>query len=81
MAELRKQEGLSVGDIQRRMAAEGMPVGATTVQRILKQAGFAKLKRRSRQERMAAAEPPPGRPSPDPPANRPRAPPKPEAGS
>ena len=57
MAELRKQEGLSVGDIQRRMAAEGMPVGATTVQRILKQAGFAKLKRRSRQERMAAVKP------------------------
>ncbi len=54
---LRKEHNLSVADITRQMAAEGMSVGATTVQRILRQAGFTKLPRRPRDERMAALKP------------------------
>ena len=54
---LRKECILSVTDITRRMAAEGLTVGATTVQRILRQAGFTKLPRRFRDERMAALKP------------------------
>ena len=57
VVELRKQSNLSVADISRRLADEGIAVGETTVQRILRQAGFSKLPRRPLETRLEAVRP------------------------
>jgi transposase len=50
IAELREQ-GLSAQDIAQRLALEGIAVHARSIERILKEAGFAKLPRRSPEQR------------------------------
>ena len=55
--ELRRQSNLSAADISRRLAEEGITAGQTTVQRILRQAGFPKLPRRPPKARLEAVRP------------------------
>ena len=55
--ELRRGQGLSVGEISRRLGEEGMPTGTTTVQRTLRSNGIGKLPRRSPGQREAALRP------------------------
>lgn len=50
ICELRKQE-LSATDIVRRLAEEGISLSASTVERIVKDAGFGRLRRRTAAER------------------------------
>ena len=57
VVELRRQSNLSAADISRRLADEGIAVGETTVQRILRQAGFSKLPRRPLKTRLEAVRP------------------------
>ena len=46
-----REQGLSAEDIARRLESEGISINARTVERILKEAGFAKLPRRSPAQR------------------------------
>ena len=55
--ELRRTAGLSVGEISRKLAEEGMAAGTTTVQRTLRRNGIGKLPRRSPGAREAALRP------------------------
>ncbi len=55
--ELRRTAPLSVKDIRRTLAEEGLPTGTTTVQRTLHKHGIAKLRRRSPSERDNALKP------------------------
>ena len=55
--ELRRQSNLSAADISRRLAEEGIKAGETTVQRVLRKAGFPKLPRRPPKDRIEAARP------------------------
>ena len=47
IVELRRAERLSNVEIAERMQSEGLPVGTTTIGRVLKQAGYGKLPRRA----------------------------------
>ncbi len=55
--ELRRQSNLSAADISRRLSEEGIKAGETTVQRILRKAGFPKLPRRPPEARPGAVRP------------------------
>ena len=57
MVALRKQNH-SVPDIQAVLAAQGQTLALTTIDRILKQEGFAPLPKRTRRERATVAVPP-----------------------
>ncbi len=48
---LRKQENLSAGEIQQRLAQENIPAGISTIARTIKQAGLPRLWRRTREMR------------------------------
>lgn len=47
---LRKRNNLSSPDIRQRLSEEGIKISTKTIERILKDAGFAKLKRRTHKE-------------------------------